>query len=60
MQNYLREHVQQDGKKSGKSINYINLVALIFGAFIKIVNVYCVELGTQIIVFLTVALQGPC
>ena len=38
-------NIMQISEISGKSINYINLVAQMFGYFIKFVNVYCVELG---------------
>jgi len=55
MQDYLRVQKQKD-KINGKTINFIQFSAHIFGNLIKFINIHCVELGDQLTEFLIEAL----
>ena len=59
MQNQLREQkINED--LSPFSINFISLTSILFGLYIKFVNVKCVELGNNLLDFLIESIQGPC
>ena len=45
---------------NGKSLNFIQFTAHLFGKLIKFINIKCFILGDQIIDFLIESLQGPC
>ena len=52
LQNFLRNQTDEKGVQHGKSLNIIRLSAMIYGNYIKFVNVHCTDLGPAILDFL--------
>jgi len=58
MQNFLREQTFH-GVKSGTSFDFIHMSTIFFSSYIKFVNIYCVDVGNQLLDFMIEAIQGP-
>lgn len=59
MQDYLRDQ-KYKGISRGKQNNFIETVSYMFGSWIKIVNIYSLSVGSQMLDFLVESVQGPC
>ena len=59
LQNFLREQIY-DGEKNPRSINFVYYSNVKFINLLKILNVFCVDIGVLILNFLIELIQGPC
>ena len=58
LQNFLREQTFH-GVKSGTSFDFIHMSAQFFASYIKFINIYCIDMGNQLLDFMIEAIQGP-